>query len=132
MPTHKLQSTVTSTSGVQSISGYDSETGAAEITNMPTGQAFSANTTNASVAGIASLNAAKLQDVFILASQPCTIYTNGTNSTTIPLLANVPLLWGTSMPVNSFYSSNPFAGTVNSATLTCNTATILWFQIGTN
>ncbi len=125
--THKLQFTTSSSTGIQSLSGSDSE---ASNTNSELygSFAFPANSTNA--AFTLACNAAKLQDVTILANQNCTINTVGSNSTMLTLIAGLPFVWGVSMPAGSPYPTNPFTGTVNSATITCNTATQLKYILG--
>jgi hypothetical protein len=124
---HKLQFSSTSSSGVTSPSGYDIEASNtnAEIYSQVS---FPANSANAAFS--MSFNAAKLQDIFIVASQNCTINTNGTNSTELTLVAGIPFVWGVSMPNSNGWPTNPFAGTVNAGSLTCNAATQLKFLIG--
>lgn len=119
---HKIQLTVTSSSGVQSITGYDLEAPNSEIV---LNQSFAANSNNA--AFTLSLNAAKLQDVYLLSSQNATLYMNNSNANSITLTAGIPLVWGTSMG----YGSNPFNGVVSNAALSCNAATQLRGLIGT-
>lgn len=126
--THKLQMTITSSSGVASATGYDAEAPNSEIAGTQ-GIAFAANSNSAAFS--LAFNSAKLQSVFIVANQNCTLNTVGTNSTSLSLVAGIPFIWGVSMPSGSPYPSNPFNGTVNSATLSCNAATQLRYLIGT-
>lgn len=123
---HKLQYSITSSSGTTSITGSDIEGPNSEITPGPNGLQFAANSSNAAFS--MAFNSAKLQDVFFVANQNCSINTVGANSTTLSLVAGVPFVWG----ISTGYGSNPFNGVVNSATLTCNAATNLKFLIGTS
>jgi hypothetical protein len=119
--THVIQYSITSSTGTTSLSGRDTE---GPNTEFSAQLQFPVNSN--STPFTLALNAALLQSVFLLANQNCTINTNGTNSTSISLIAGIPRVWG----VSQGYGTNPFAGVVNSANLTCNAATQLKYLIG--
>lgn len=127
MPQHKIQISITSNSGVSSITGYDLEAPNSEITNQPTGQSFAANSSNTVLSGF-GFNAAKLQDIFVVSTGNCLLQTWGAVNANTNLIAGIPLAWG----VSPGYFANPFNGVVNSATITCNSATQLKYLIGSN
>ncbi len=80
---HKLQYTVSSSTGSQSVSGYDTETGNSEIV-IPT-QQFAASTSNQSIT--LSLTAANLQSVFLVSDKGLTLKTNGTGAADVQTLS---------------------------------------------
>jgi hypothetical protein len=127
---HSLQVSVTSSTGTTSLSGRDIE-GSNTNGEISGNAIFGANSSNAAF-GPFAFNAAKLQDITIVANQNCTINTNGTNSTMLTLSANIPFQWGISMPSGNGWQTNPFAGIVNSGMLTCNAATQLKWLLGSS
>ncbi len=124
--THKQNFSITSTSGVTSLSGSDSETGNTELTFDVN---LAASTTNQLQA--MTFTYASLQSVVLLATQNCTIKTNSTGSppTTINLIAGIPFVWN----VSSGYFANPFsAANVTAFYLSCTAACRLQARILTS
>ena len=128
MPQHKFQITMSSNSGVTSVTGYDIESPNSEITNQPSGQAFSANSSNSVLSGF-TFNSTKLQSIMVVSTANCLLQTWGAINANTNLIASNPLQWG----VSPGYFANPFGnGAINSATITCNAATQVKFLIGSN
>ena len=115
-----------STGSLQGFSGSVSDTGNTQITTN--NLAFSANSNSNGFT--LTFNAAAVQALFFVASQPCTITTNNANSptNTINLIAGAPLKWSRS----EGYFANPLNANTNAGFLTCNAATILTYGILTN
>jgi hypothetical protein len=122
--THKITSSVQSSSGSVSLTGYDSEAGNSEIIFD---QTFSASTVNQSIT--LALTAADLQAVFLVSPQGCTIKTNSTGSpnNTITLEPNIPVIWGASNGLTC-----PFTADVTVAYVSCTPAARLQMKILTN
>lgn len=80
--THKLQSSVSSSSGSGSLSGYDSEVGTTEIA---IDTAFASGSSNASLA--MSFAVSDLQSCFMLSDKGLTLATNGTATAEVQTLA---------------------------------------------
>jgi hypothetical protein len=105
--------------------GYDNETGG--NTSQYTYSSFPANTNAAVNANAAqftlNFNAATIQALYMLATQPCTITTNNASSptNTITLVAGQPLWWGRSQG----YFANPINANTNAGFITCVASTIL-------
>lgn len=128
MPQHKIQTSITSSSGITSITGYDIEAPNSEFSNQPTGQSFAANSVNSVLSGF-TFNAAKLQSCEIVATGNCLLQTWGTVNGNTNLVGSNPLAWG----VSPGYFANPFGnGNINSGTITCNAAVQVKFILGSN
>lgn len=125
--TETIQTSISSTSGASSISGTESESGNVEI-NLPN-ISFPANSNAAVISNSFAFNAAAVQMIAMVASQPCTITTNNANAptNTISLVAGIPLVWGRS----AGYFPQPMNANTNAGFLSCNAATILSVRIMT-
>lgn len=126
MGQHKLQYTATSSSGILSVTGKGYEAPTVDIGPGPAGISFPAGSTN--VVFTLALTVANLTDVFLVATQNCTIKTNSTGSpsNTINLVAGIPFVW----EVSAGYYACPFTVNVTTAFLTCTPATVLNYLIG--
>ena len=122
--THKIASSVSSSTGSVSLSGYDSEAGNSEIVFD---QTFPAGSTNVPIS--LALTAASLQAIFMVSPQGCVIKTNSTGSptNTITLQPNIPVIWGASSGL-----SCPFTSNVTIAYVTCTPAARLMMKILTD
>lgn len=95
--THKLQSSVTSSTGSVSLSGYDAEAGNSEIL---IDQSFPASTINGALT--LALTVADLQSIYLVCDKGCTLTTNGTGTADVqtvsitgtPTGGTFPLVFG--------------------------------------
>lgn len=95
MTSHQINLTLTSSSGLVSISGYDNETGNTELATTNLG--FPAGSTNA--AFTLTFTTANLQDVFLWSDKGGTITTNGTNVADVQTISITGTPTGGSFPV---------------------------------
>jgi hypothetical protein len=113
-----------SVSGQPGMSGQDVEVGNSAIIIGPA-LGFAANSNSVSIGSFAfnTSGTGVIQELFLVATGPCTINTNNASSPTnsITLVANIPMFWGRS----SGYFANPLNANTNAAFLSCNAAVLL-------
>ena len=103
--------------GVAPISKADVVTSGA---NQDVDEAIPANQTSLPLAF--AFTKTKLQGIYMVSDQACTVKTNTTTGTdTISLLANMPYMW----TISDSYFANPFAGNVTGLYITNVTACTL-------
>lgn len=123
---HQINYTITSTSGVTSLSGYENESGNTEVILGPLG--FAANSTN--TAFTLSLTAANLQSVFLISDKGGTIKTNGNNTADVQTITMTGGPTGGTFPI--VYNGAVATVAFNATNATIQTALQALTTIGTN
>lgn len=115
--TQKLQTTVSTSNGTTSLSGYDTESGNSMV--GPLSQNFPASTVNTAIS--LSFTLSNLQSITLLSDKGCTIKTNGTGSADVqtvsisgsPTGGTFPLVFNGQVAAGIAYNAS--AATVQSA-----------------